>query len=149
MEPFPFDRSKGLSHGTLECHDLKPTRHFLRDFLGLDTLRHAQPSFLIWKDEPGVFVACVAAGETVVPQGPENRWEVFVETAQEVDAARQAAIEGQAEYAIRAIGPVEERDGVRSFQLQDLDGNWWEINNRDPRWYDQVFQQGGLAAKTR
>ena len=140
--PFPIEKARGLSHGTLECHDIKTTRRFYREFLGLDTVRHGMPAFMTYRREPRVYVACVAAGESIVAQGYENRWELTVASASDVRKAHQAALDKQAEYDIREVRAVEVREGATYFALQDLDGNWWEITDRDPATYDELFARG-------
>ena len=37
--PAPGAWTLALSHGTMECREIEPTRRFYRDFLGLETLR--------------------------------------------------------------------------------------------------------------
>jgi hypothetical protein len=88
---------------------------------------------------------CVAIGDTPKPQGQENRFALRVATAAEVDAAREAALASQTEYRIREIGEVREANGVRSFCLWDLDGNWWEITNASAANYDEAFLRGDVA----
>lgn len=143
---FPIEKARGLSHGTLECHEIKPTRRFFREFLGLDTVRHGIPAFMTWRLQPRVYVACVAAGEAVIPQGFENRWELIVANADEVRKAHEASLGMRSQYGIREVRPLETREGVTAFALQDLDGNWWEICDRDPAWYDEVFERSAGGA---
>ncbi len=45
-------------------------------------------------------------------------------------------------YGIRMVEPIEERAGVRSFKLQDLNKHWWEITSATQRHYDEIFAKG-------
>src|SRR5947199_268916 len=97
----------------------------------------------------GVFVSSQAAGAAVcVPdseakeQGPQNRFKLSVPRAADVDAAHAAALEQQSTYGIRKIGRVEEKAGIRSFTLQDLNKHWWEITNVSQSYYDEIFAKG-------
>src|ERR1019366_10289240 len=117
-----------LSHGTIECKDCLTSRRFYQEVLGLGSVRPLPAAQYLWKGGPWSLV-CVAIGVDTKPQGVENRFCLRVETPQEVDAARETALRLQPEHRIRAIGPIEVKDGVRSFTLHDLDANWWEISN--------------------
>ena len=46
-ERFPIVNAFKMSHGTLECHSLKESKQFYREFLGLACVRHAQEAQLI------------------------------------------------------------------------------------------------------
>jgi hypothetical protein len=87
----------------------------------------------------------VAIGEEPKPQGVENRFCLRVDTADEVDAAREAALRLTPEHRIREVGPIDVNGGIRSFVLRDLDGNWWEISNVGSAYYDEVFLRGDVA----
>jgi catechol 2,3-dioxygenase-like lactoylglutathione lyase family enzyme len=132
-----------LSHGTIECQDTLTSRRFYQEVLGLGSVRPLAEAQYLWSGGPWSLV-CVAIGDEPKPQGVENRFCLRVETAAEVDAARAAALDAQAEHRIREIGPIGERDGIRSFVLHDLDGNWWEISNAGGAYYDEVFRRGDV-----
>lgn len=127
-----------LSHGTLECRDIVKSRRFYSDFLGLETVQRGDVA--VWvRCGGGWMVACVCTGDQAKPLPIEVRWCLDMRTSDEVDAARAAAVRYKDEYGIKDVLPVEGgRDG-RSFCLQDLDGNWWEIAHRPGRLYDQAF----------
>jgi catechol 2,3-dioxygenase-like lactoylglutathione lyase family enzyme len=133
-----------LSHGTIECADCLTSRRFYQDVLGLGSVRPLAEAQYLWNGGPWSLV-CVAIGEEPKAQGVENRFCLRVDTAAEVDAARDAAVRAQGEHRIRTIGPLTESDGIRSFVLNDLDGNWWEISNTDAAHYDDVFLRGDVA----
>jgi hypothetical protein len=81
-------------------------------------------------------------------QGPQNRFKLSVASAAEVDAAHAAAVAQKSAYGIRTIEPIEERAGIRSFKLQDLNMHWWEITTASQRHYDEIFAKGGAGARS-
>lgn len=131
-----------LSHGTLECRDLAASRRFYEEFLGLETVFHGRRTILIRKG--GYWgVVCVNRGDKVRPMGPLNHWGIDVASREDVDAARENAIRHKEHYGIREIHQAREQHGVYSFYLQDLDGNWWEIQSLpEPDLYDRYFERG-------
>jgi catechol 2,3-dioxygenase-like lactoylglutathione lyase family enzyme len=133
-----------LSHGTIECADCLTSRRFYQEVLGLGSVRPLAEAQYLWSGGPWSLV-CVAIGDEPKVQGVENRFCLRVESAAEVDAARTAALDAQPEHRIREVGPLTERDGVRSFVLHDRDGNWWEISNLAGTYYDEVFRRGDVA----
>jgi len=133
-----------LSHGTIECMDHKASRRFYEDVLGLGSVRPLPAAQYLWNGGPWSLV-CVAIGVETRPQGVENRFCLRVESAEHVDAARDAALKAQSEHRIREIGPVEVKDGVRSFVLCDRDCNWWEVSNIGAGYYDDVFNRGDVS----
>jgi catechol 2,3-dioxygenase-like lactoylglutathione lyase family enzyme len=133
-----------LSHGTIECEDCLTSRRFYQDVLGLGSVRPLAAAQYLWNGGPWSLV-CVAIGEEPRPQGVENRFCLRVETAAEVDAAREAALRAQPEHRIREIGPLGESGGIRSFVLRDLDGNWWEICNASSAHCAESFLRGDVA----
>jgi catechol 2,3-dioxygenase-like lactoylglutathione lyase family enzyme len=127
-----------LSHGTLECRDLAASRRFYSEFLGLDTVRRGEMA--IWFRCGGSWmVASVGTGEKQESLPIDSRWCLDMATADEVDAAHEAATGLAAEYGIMEILPLQAEGAERSFCLRDLDGNWWEICHRKDRLYDGVF----------
>ncbi len=134
-----------LSHGTIECMDIKSSRRFYEEVLGLGSVRPLPAAQYLWKG--GVWsLVCVGIGVETKPQGVENRFCLRVTSAEEVDAARDAALRSKDEHKIKEIGPIEVHGNVRSFTLRDLDGNWWEISNTSGDVYDEAFARGDVSA---
>lgn len=130
-----------FSHGTLGVRDALKTQRFYKEFLGLSSVRKANGTQYVWLGGEWI-IACLPVAKGPEPQGVENRWGLRVATPGEVDAAHAAALAQQAEWEIRQVLPVERQaGGARSFALQDLDGNWWEIYHRPGRLYDAVFDR--------
>jgi hypothetical protein len=110
-----------LSHGTLETRDIAKARRFYNDFLGLET------------------VAGVKTGDAMLTLPSDIRWCLDMATSEEVDAAHQAALRLADDYGIQEVRPIETEGNQKSFQLADMDGNWWEICYRPERLFDSVF----------
>lgn len=139
-------KSTMLSHGTLECRDLAESRRFYEQFLGLETVFHGTRTMMIRKG--GYWsVVCVRRGDKVRPMGPLNHWGVDVASREEVDAAREDALKHSGEYGIREVHQARDQHGVYSFYLQDLDGNWWEIQSTpEAGYHDALFERGDQGA---
>lgn len=131
-----------FSHGTLGLRDAVKTQRFYKEFLGLSSVRKANGTQYVWLGGEWI-IACLPTGKAPrQKQGVENRWALCVAKPEEVDAAHEAAVAQQAEWEIAAVLPVEREGAARSFALQDLDGNWWEIYYRPGRLYDDLFAAG-------
>lgn len=135
-----------LSHGTLECYNLKASRRFYEEFLGLEVVRHAKPSMMMrcgmkWH------IVCVEVGDTLHPCHMLNHWGIEVRTKEEVDRAYQDALRLKDEYGIRSLTePVEQRGRVYAFYLEDLDHNWWEVSWSEGFRHDDFFDFGDRFA---
>ena len=150
MTAAPLVDTLALTHGTLECENLVKTRQFYREFLGLSCVREAPRVQFTWLKGEWVLV-CASSGQPLfAKQGRENRWGIGVDTANDVEAAHRAATEQREKWAIKEITPVAtDPDGVRTFCLQDMDGNWWEIHNRTGRVFDDLFAKAAAARSAR
>jgi catechol 2,3-dioxygenase-like lactoylglutathione lyase family enzyme len=130
-----------LTHGTCECRDLKATRRFYEEFLGLEVVRHAPPG-MVFRLGMKFHVVCIEVGDNVRPCTLMNHWGLDVATHEEVDAAHAKAIELTATYGIKQVKPIEMQHGVYSFYLEDLNHNWWEIQHYDGYLHDDFFDFG-------
>ena len=135
-----------LSHGTLECNDIPATRRFLTEFLGIDVVRPLPEAQYLWKGGPWSVVCVCVEGEQK-EQSPQNRFKLAVGSAAEVDAAHAAAEQHKDAYGIRRVEAVEERGGIRSFRLQDMNKVWWEIANLTQKHYDDAFAKGDVKTQ--
>jgi len=117
-----------LSHGTLEVFNLKRSRKFYEEFLGLEVVRHGKPAMVL-RLGMRFHVVCVEVGDQVHPCSVLNHWGLDVGTREAVDQARAEALKHQAAYGIRQVLPTQDMHGVYSFYLEDLDHNWWEIQH--------------------
>ena len=130
-----------MSHGTCECYDMKATRRFYEEFLGLQCVRHAKPA-MVFRCGLKFHVVCVEVGDKVHPCSVLNHWGVDVQSKEEVDHAWQMAREFKEKYQIRQVLDPVLQHGVYSFYLEDLDHNWWEIQYYDGFQHDDMFEFG-------
>jgi catechol 2,3-dioxygenase-like lactoylglutathione lyase family enzyme len=130
-----------LSHGTMECYDLRASRRFYEEFLGLECVRHAKPAMAV-RCGLKFHIVCVEAGSAVRPCGVLNHWGLDVASREEVDRVHRMAFEQKERYGIRRILDVVDQHGVYSFYMEDLDHNWWEIQCYDGFQHDDMFDFG-------
>jgi len=130
-----------MSHGTLECYNLKQTRRFYEEFLGLECVRHAKPAMAV-RCGLKFHVVCVEVGKALHPVNELNHWGLDVGSRGEVDRVHRAAKEMKDTYGIRQVLDVVEQHGVYSFYFEDLDHNWWEIQSYDGFQHDDMFDFG-------
>jgi catechol 2,3-dioxygenase-like lactoylglutathione lyase family enzyme len=134
-----------LSHGTIECEDIKSTRAFLEEFLGLDVIRPLPEAQYMWKGGPWT-VVCVRVDGEAKEQSPDNHFELALGSDAEVDEAHARAQALAEKYGIREIGPVVEEDGLRGFILLDMNNVWWKFSNASQEYFDAAFARGDVAA---
>lgn len=144
--PNPVVKPMMLTHGTAESYDLKESRRFYEEFLGLSCVRIA-PEGLIFALGVRFYVVVLALGQAPRPQSMANHWGVQVGTKEEVDQAYQKSVELKDKYGIREIvQPVEQSWGTYSFMFQDLDHNWWEVEYYPPgELIDDYFAFGDVV----
>jgi catechol 2,3-dioxygenase-like lactoylglutathione lyase family enzyme len=145
-----LNRPKIFSHGTLECRSLDESRPFYEEFLGLDCVRHAPKAMMLRKG--GYFgLVCLEKGKNVRPVGVGNHWGIDLGSREEVDRARELALEHKDRYGIQKVMRITDMHGTYAFYFQDRDGNWWEFQHTgdgqehgDGR-YDKHFARGDIA----
>ncbi|WP_237882364.1 VOC family protein [Pseudomonas sp. PGPR40] len=130
-----------MSHGTLPCIDLGQSRRFYEEFLGLECVQHGITSMVI-RCGMKFHIVCVRVGEDCEPCQMHNHWGVDVACETEVDAAYEAAVNLKEVYGIREIMKPEQRHGVYSFYMIDLNGSWWEIQHYPGFQNDDLFDFG-------
>jgi catechol 2,3-dioxygenase-like lactoylglutathione lyase family enzyme len=126
-----------MSHGTLECHELRASRRFYEEFLGLEVVQHGPRSMAV-RCGLKFHVICVAVGE-VHPLVYLNHWGLDVRTREEVDQAHALALQHSEKYGIRKVTDPVDQHGVYSFYIEDLDHNWWEI-----QFYEAGYQHSDI-----
>ena len=130
-----------MSHGTMECYNLKETRTFYEEFLGLECVRHAKPAMVV-RCGLKFFITCVEVSNDLHPCGWLNHWGLDVESKAEVDRVHAEAIRLKEKYKIRRITKPTEQHGVYSFYLEDLNHNWWEVQYYDGFQHDDHWDFG-------
>jgi catechol 2,3-dioxygenase-like lactoylglutathione lyase family enzyme len=133
-----------LSHGTLLCADMKRTRRFYEEFLGLEVVRHG-PSAMMFRLNTGMHIVCVECGpDKLWEMHVLHHWGVDVGTQEDVDEAHRNAMKYKDEYGIKKIMKPVMQHGAYSFYLQDLDNNWWEIQCA-PIDHETYFARGDVV----
>jgi catechol-2,3-dioxygenase len=130
-----------LSHGTMEVYNLKESRKFYEEFLGLECVRHAKPAIVVRLGLKFHIVA-VEVGEAVHPVNVLNHWGMDVSSKEEVDSAYEAALKHKEKYKIRQVLKPVMQHGVYSFYMEDLDHNWWEIQHYPGFQNEDLFDFG-------
>lgn len=130
-----------LSHGTLECRSLEESRRFYEEFLGLECVRHAQQAMHA-RCGMKFSIVCVEVGDNVRPMGVLNHWGLDVDSREQVEHAYKSAVEMKDKYKIGQITEPSMRHGIYSFYLEDLDGNYWEIEYYDGSVHEDAFDFG-------
>lgn len=136
-----------MSHGTLECRDARETRQFYEKFLGLECVRHGITSMVI-RCGLKFHVVCVEVGDNVHPVNVLNHWGLDVESREKVDEAYGNAVKLKDHYKIKQITEPKLQHGSYSFYLEDLDHNWWEIQNLGGFQHDDLFDFGDRFTDT-
>lgn len=134
-------RGEYLSHGTLECHNLRNSRRFYEEFLGLECVRHASSAMAV-RCGLRFHIVCLEVGDALKPVSLKNHWGIDVGSEAEVDRIHKAAQEMAARYGIRTVADCVMQHGVYSFYIEDLDQNWWEIQYYDGTQHDDMFDFG-------
>jgi catechol 2,3-dioxygenase-like lactoylglutathione lyase family enzyme len=134
-----------ISHGTLECRSLAKSRRFYEEFLGLECVVHSPTSMAI-RCGLKFHITAVEVGDALHPGNLLNHWGLDLESRDAVDKAYADIIAEKEHYGIAEVKQPTDRHGVYSFYLQDLDGNWWEIQHYDGFLHDDIFDFGDQYA---
>lgn len=142
-EPVGLVANARLTHGTCEQTDLGRARDFLETVLGLRCVHHLEPAqMLAGRGAFGIFAIGLPR---VRPQQVQNRWLLSVGSRNQVEAAAERARAGAVRLELMCVGALVEGEGEVSVKIQDADGNWWEVTNRQPGHYQQLFDAGDVA----
>lgn len=134
-------RGEYLSHGTMECYNLKNTRRFYEEFLGLECVRHVRSAMAV-RCGLRFHIICLQVGPALKPVSQKNHWGIDVGSEAEVDRIHQAAVDLKSTYGIHAVTDCVKQHGVYSFYLEDLDHNWWEFQYYEGTQHDDMFDFG-------
>ena len=144
----PLNKPIMFTHGTMECHSFEKSRPFYEEFLGLEVVRHAQRAMMLRKGQYFGVVVLETGDLFKSVVSIANHWGIDLATKEEVDRAHKLAHEHKARFGIKKIGTVQDNHGTYGFYLQDLDGNWWEMQyagegqgTGDGR-YDKYYRKG-------
>ncbi len=134
-------RGEYLSHGTMECYDLRRSRRFYEEFLGLECVRHVRTAMAL-RCGLRFHIICLEVGQALKPVSQKNHWGIDVGSAEEVTRIHKAATELKSHYELRTVTPCVKQHGVYSFYIEDVDHNWWEIQYYDGTQHDDLFDFG-------
>lgn len=119
---------QALTHGTLQCDDLKQTRRFYEEALGLEVVQLWPTSIYVkHRSSPWYIVNLESKPESRKYLSPAQRFTLNVESPLAVIQAYEWLKEHKDEYGLAEVAAVQEHAGVTSFLLADLNRNWWEI----------------------
>jgi len=130
-----------MSHGTLECRNLKRSRRFYEEFLGLECVVHS-PSSLVIRLGLKFYVVAVEVGDAMHPAQLLNHWGLDVADKADVDDAYEKVLANKETYGITEVKEPVMRHGIYSCYLRDLDSNWWEIQHYPGFIHDDLFDFG-------
>ena len=134
-------RGEYLSHGTMECYDLRKSRRFYEEFLGLECVRHVRTAMAL-RCGLRFHIICLEVGQTLKPVSQKNHWGIDVGSAEEVERIQKAATEMKDHYELRTVTNCVKQHGVYSFYIEDVDHNWWELQYYDGTQHDDLFDFG-------
>lgn len=121
---------QAMTHGTIECTNLEASVRFYKGALGLDVITHVptiRPHDIKHPAEPWYVVSLEVPLKNKHDLTPRQRYTVAVASTGALAKAREELRARRAEFGITAIEEIECRGGGASFQICDLDRNWWEI----------------------
>ena len=129
-----------LSHGTVECHDLKAARRFYTELLGMEVVQTSAISLMLRLNSTTTIACVETTGETSA--GQYSHFGLDFETREEVDAAHEIVLAQKDNYGVRKVTRPVAQHGTYAFYLVDADGNWWEFLTNPEGGYSYVFEMG-------
>lgn len=126
-----------LTHGTMEQADLPRARRFITQVLGLRCVQHIPPAQIIAGPGPmGIFGIRHPRPR---PQEYQNRWVVGVDGQGALEAVAERASASSAELGLLRAELASDR---LSCDIQDADGNWWQVVVTGDADYRMTFERG-------
>jgi catechol 2,3-dioxygenase-like lactoylglutathione lyase family enzyme len=120
---------QALTHGTVQFADLKATRHFYENVLGLEVVQLWPTSIYVKHfDTPWYIVNLPFRADPILPTRAQ-RFVLALESAAKVEEAYHAFSNSAQEIGITSLEPIQTSNGHASFLLSDLNRNWWEITD--------------------
>ena len=129
-----------LSHGTVECHDLKAARRFYTELLGMEVVQTSAISLMLRLNSTTTIACVETKGETSA--GLYSHFGFDFETPEEVDAAHEIVLAQKDKCGVRKVTRPVAQHGTYAFYLVDADGNWWEFLTNPEGGYSYVFEMG-------
>ena len=121
---------QAMTHGTMECTDLAASVKVYKEGLGLDVITHVptvRPHDIKHPSTPWYVVSLEVPPKNKHYLTPLQRYTVAVESAAALAEAHDELKARCEEFNLTTVESIRESDGGRSFQVCDLDRNWWEV----------------------
>jgi catechol 2,3-dioxygenase-like lactoylglutathione lyase family enzyme len=121
---------QAMTHGTMECTNLEASIKFYKEGLGLDVITHVptvRPHDVKHPSTPWYVVSLEVPPKNKHYLTPLQRYTVTVESPAALADAHRELSERRNDFAITSLEAISEIPGGHSFQLCDLDRNWWEV----------------------
>jgi catechol 2,3-dioxygenase-like lactoylglutathione lyase family enzyme len=121
---------QAMTHGTIECTDLQASKKFYQQGLGLDVITHVptvEPHDVKHPSTPWYVVSLEVPAKNKHYLTPLQRYTVAVASPAALAEAHREFTERKQEFNLTAIEAVQDTLAGQSFQLCDLDRNWWEV----------------------
>ena len=121
---------QAMTHGTMECTNLEASIKFYKDALGLDVITHVptvRPHDVKHPSTPWYVVSLEVPPKNKHYLTPLQRYTIAVNSSTELAEAHRELNERCDEFGLTAIEAIQDGAGGQSFQLCDLDRNWWEV----------------------
>ena len=121
---------QAMTHGTMECTNLVASVKFYTQGLGLEVITHVptiSPHDVKHPSTPWYVVSLEVSPKNKHYLTPLQRYTVAVESPAALNDAHRELKERRDEFGLSAIEAIQDMAGGQSFQLCDLDRNWWEV----------------------
>jgi len=121
---------QALTHGTMECTNLQASKKFYTKGLGLDVITHVptiEPHDVKHPTTPWYVVSLEVPPKNKHYLTPLQRYTVAVTSPAALAEAHREFTARKEEFALTAIESLQESRAGQSFQICDLDRNWWEV----------------------
>jgi catechol 2,3-dioxygenase-like lactoylglutathione lyase family enzyme len=121
---------QAMTHGTIECTDLQASKKFYQQGLGLDVITHVptvEPHDVKHPSTPWYVVSLEVPAKNKHYLTPLQRYTVAVASPAALAEAHREFTERKQEFNLTAIEAVQDTLAGQSFQICDLDRNWWEV----------------------
>jgi len=121
---------QAMTHGTMECTDLAASVKFYKEGLGLDVITHVptvRPHDIKHPLTPWYVVSLEVPAKNKHYLTPLQRYTVAVESPAVLAEAHRELNERREKFGITSLDPINNIPGGQSFQICDLDRNWWEV----------------------
>jgi len=121
---------QAMTHGTMECTNLAVSVKFYKEGLGLDVITHVptvRPHDIKHPSTPWYIVSLEVPPKNKHYLTPLQRYTVAVASPAALAEAHRGLNERREEFGITSVDAINDIPGGQSFQVCDLDRNWWEV----------------------